>query len=82
MELKVLIGRNVSRLRLAAGLSQEDLAGRVVMNRTYLSDIERGVGNPTVEMLSVIASALKVPVVVLLVPQERADAVTAALRAP
>ena len=82
MELKVLIGRNVSRLRLAAGLSQEDLAGRVVMNRTYLSDIERGVGNPTVEMLSVIATALKVPVVVLLVPQERADAVTAALRAP
>ena len=82
MELKVLIGRNVSRLRAEASLTQEELAYRADMDRTYLSDIERGIRNPTVEMLSAIATVLDVPLVVLLVPKEQAGAVAAAVRAP
>ena len=82
MELKVLIGRNVSRLRAEASLTQEELAYRADMDRTYLSDIERGIRNPTVEMLSAIATVLDVPLVVLLVPKEQAEAVAAAVRAP
>ena len=82
MKLRVLIGRNVRRLRVAADLTQEELAFRADMDRTYLSDIERGLGNPTVEMLSAIATVLQVPLVMLLVPKERAEAVGAALRAP
>ena len=82
MELQVLIGRNVSRLRAEASLTQEELAYRAAMDRTYLSDIERGIRNPTVEMLSAIATVLDVPLVVLLVPKEQAEAVAAAVRAP
>jgi transcriptional regulator with XRE-family HTH domain len=82
MELKVLIGGNVRRLRLAAGLSQEELVHRAGIDRTYLSDIERGISNPTVQMLSDIAAVLAVPLVVLLVPMDRAHAIEAALRGP
>lgn len=82
MKLRVLIGRNVRRLRVEADLTQEELAFRADMDRTYLSDIERGLGNPTIEMLGAIATVLQVPLVMLLVPEERADAVSTALQAP
>ncbi|MCD6283058.1 helix-turn-helix transcriptional regulator [bacterium] len=42
-------------------LSQEDLAGACDVHRTYLSGLERGLRNPTIEVLSRIARALDVP---------------------
>ena len=60
MELVVLFGRNVRRLRDAAGVSQEELAFRAGMKRTYLSDLERGTRNPSVRALGRIAEALNV----------------------
>ena len=38
-------GRNLRKFRKAAGLTQEALAERADMDRTYLSDIERGLRN-------------------------------------
>ena len=38
---------NVRRRRLALGLSQEVLAARAGLDRTYLSGLERGARNPT-----------------------------------
>lgn len=60
MELVALLGRNVRLLRTAAGMSQEELAFRAHMKRSYLSDLERGTRNPSVQALGRLAFALNV----------------------
>jgi transcriptional regulator with XRE-family HTH domain len=60
MDVCSLVGRNVRRHRLAAGLSQEDLADAASLDRTYVSGVERGVRNPTVRVLQSLAAALDV----------------------
>jgi transcriptional regulator with XRE-family HTH domain len=60
MDVVALFGRNVRILRDRADLSQEELAFRAGMKRTYLSDLERGKRNPTVRALGRIAQALGV----------------------
>ncbi|MGE5538062.1 MAG: helix-turn-helix domain-containing protein [Gemmatimonas sp.] len=67
MDVRKLVGQNVRRLRKEKGLSQEALAFESGLHRTYVSDIERGVRNPTVLILHEIAQALKIPVYLLLV---------------
>ncbi len=49
-------------LRLSLGLSQEALALEAELDRTYISQIERGVGNPSVLVLLKIALILKVEI--------------------
>lgn len=56
------LGEVVRRRRLALNLSQEELASRAGVHRTYLSDIERGARNITVTVLARIAEALEVKV--------------------
>ena len=56
MDLCALVGANVRRHRRAAGLTQEELAHRANLDRTYLSDIERGIRNPTIMLLQDIAA--------------------------
>ena len=60
MDVCKRLGANVKRLRKAAGISQEEFADLAEINRTYLSDIERGARNPTVIVVARIADALKV----------------------
>lgn len=60
MDLVVILGRNVRRMREEAGLSQEQLAFDAGMKRSYLSDLERGVRNPSVRALERLAQALNV----------------------
>lgn len=60
MDLVQLLGQNVRRLRIECGLSQEELAFRAGMKRSYLSDLERGTRNPTVRALGRLADALSV----------------------
>lgn len=54
-------GRNVRRQREAVGLSQEALAEKADLDRTYVSGIERGVRNPTLLSAARVAAALRVP---------------------
>lgn len=61
MDAVALFGKNVRALRKAAALSQEELAFRAGMKRTYLSDLERGMRNPSVRVLGRLANALGVP---------------------
>lgn len=56
------MGENVRALRQSLNLSQEELAFRAGVDRTYVSQIERGVGNPSVLVLVKITGILGVEV--------------------
>jgi transcriptional regulator with XRE-family HTH domain len=58
MDMRKLVGENVRRLRLAGGLSQEELAESSGFSQQYISDLERGLRNPTVVTLFELAQAL------------------------
>jgi transcriptional regulator with XRE-family HTH domain len=55
-----LVGQNIRRLRLAAKISQAELAERMGIDRAYVSGLEQGQRNPTVVTLWHIAKALGV----------------------
>lgn len=55
-----MVGQNVRRLRIAAGLSQAALAERMNVDRAYVSGLELGQRNPTILTLWHISKALKV----------------------
>ena len=71
-DLGALVGRNVRRLRLAAGVSQEELSFRSGIDRTYLSDVERGLGNPSVKWLQDVAAALETHPILLIAEEGEA----------
>ena len=58
MKAGALVARNIRRLRVANGLSQEILAVDAEIDRTYVSRLERGLENPTVAVLERLAGAL------------------------
>ncbi len=47
-------------IRLTSGMSQEAFADKCGLDRTYISGIERGVRNPTLEVINVIANGLQI----------------------
>lgn len=53
-------GEAVRRLRESRGLSQEGLAAKVDLHRTYVGGIERGERNPTLITIEKLAAALDV----------------------
>jgi len=57
----VALGKVIRHVRKARQMTQEALAFESGVNRTYLSQIERGLQNPTVETLFKLTRALKVP---------------------
>lgn len=54
------IGRNIKKARKKIKLTQNELAENVGVHVSYISRIERGVVNPSIEVISNIAKALKV----------------------
>ncbi len=59
-DVRLMVGKNVKRLRLAAGLSQAALAERMGVDRAYVSGLELGQRNPTIVTLCHITKALEV----------------------
>jgi transcriptional regulator with XRE-family HTH domain len=57
-DVRLMVGRNVKRLRLAAGLTQAALAERMGVDRAYVSGLELGQRNPTIVTLWHITRAL------------------------
>lgn len=55
------LGKRIKQLRVDKDWSQERLAFKSNLDRTYIGGIERGEGNPTVLNLKKIANALEVP---------------------
>lgn len=66
VELVKILSDNLRRLRLEHGLSQEALAERCGLHRTYIGSIERGERNATLGSIEVIANSLNVSVPLLL----------------
>lgn len=66
MDARQLLGRNVRRHREQLGWSQEELAERSGLHRTYVSGVERGVRNPTLTVLLSLAGALSLELEALL----------------
>jgi transcriptional regulator with XRE-family HTH domain len=58
MKARALVARNLRRLRVRQGLSQEVLAVDARVDRTYVSRLERGLENPTVDVLERLGGAL------------------------
>lgn len=64
-------GGVVRRQRRARGWSQEQLAGRAELNRTYMGEIERATAMPSLATAAKLANALEVPLSVLIAQCER-----------
>ncbi|NMZ51736.1 helix-turn-helix domain-containing protein [Pseudomonas poae] len=59
IKIQVLFGQRVQLLRRMQGWSQESLASRCGLDRTYISGIERGIRNPTLEIISILATGFE-----------------------
>lgn len=57
-QVATAVAKRIKECRIAAGLSQEELADVALLDRTRISAIERGVANPTVETLACICYVL------------------------
>jgi transcriptional regulator with XRE-family HTH domain len=60
MDMRKLVGRNVRRIRLKKGITQEKFAEISGFSQQYISGLEQGRRNPTVVTLYELASALGV----------------------
>jgi transcriptional regulator with XRE-family HTH domain len=69
-ELKADLASNLKVIRKAKGLAQERLALDAGVDRTVVSKIERGVTNPSLEILLRLANHLNVEVGQLLLPPD------------
>ena len=68
MNGRALIAANLRRLRAKRGLSQEALADRAGIHRTYVGSVERAERNISIDNVCRLAGALGVDVRELLVP--------------
>lgn len=60
MDKKSLLGKRIREIRKNQAISQEQLAERAGISAQYVSNIERGKENPTLDLLLRLADALKV----------------------
>jgi transcriptional regulator with XRE-family HTH domain len=62
MDIKLKIGQRIRELRKGLEISQEALAYKAEVDRTYITDVENGRRNVSVEILERIIKALDVSI--------------------
>ena len=62
MDIKQTFGQKVNVLRKGKGLSQEELAEKSGLNRPYISAIEQGKRNVSLEVIEKLAEALEIEI--------------------
>ena len=62
IEIQKKLGERVRSLRLNAGLSQEELAFRSNIHRTYMSEVELGKRNISLKNIEAISKALGISI--------------------
>jgi transcriptional regulator with XRE-family HTH domain len=65
-DVRAILARNIKAARKRLNLSQEELAARAQIDRTYVSGIERRVRNPTITVVARFAAALETTAAALL----------------
>ena len=61
-DIKHRFGVSIRKRRRELGLSQEELADRASLHRTYIGDIERGARNVALENVEKLAEALEISI--------------------
>jgi transcriptional regulator with XRE-family HTH domain len=79
MNGRALVAWNLRKLRTERGISQERLAADTGIDRAYVSEIERGLGNVTVDVLDRLADVLDTPLAAFFHPPVDASAKPAPL---
>ena len=67
MDIIRLFGTNVRKYRIMAGLSQEKLAEKSGLHRTYISDVERSQRSISLDNIQKISSALNIDTYLLFI---------------
>ncbi|MBR6930087.1 MAG: helix-turn-helix transcriptional regulator [Bacteroidales bacterium] len=62
-KINLIFGERVAELRKKQHLSQEELADRCGIHRTYIGSIERGEKSPTLNTIERIANGLNVQII-------------------
>ncbi len=70
-EINHALGKVISQYRTAAKISQEELADRAGIHRTYVSQIERGLKSPTLSILIQISKSLNTTASILIAETEQ-----------
>ena len=73
MKSRQALAQNLRRLRVERGLSQEALAFAAEVDRTYVSGIERGLKNPSLDILDALAEVFDVTSDVLIQRPKRIE---------
>lgn len=60
MSIKVNVGLRIRELRNQIGISQEALANKAEIDRTYVTDVENGRRNISIENLEKLVNALEI----------------------
>ena len=68
-----LIGQIIKKYRNNLKLSQEDLAFKANLDRTYISKLEQGKMNTTIKSLTKIANALEISIFILMKDAEKLE---------
>jgi transcriptional regulator with XRE-family HTH domain len=69
-QAKKILAANVRKARIAAGVSQEELAFMAGIDRTYASQIERAIANPSLGITCAVADALGCKLIDLLTARD------------
>lgn len=70
MSISISFGRIIKNLREERGISQEILAGRADLNRSYVGEVERGTAMPSLSTITKLARALNLSAADLLARYE------------
>lgn len=66
MDIKLKIGKNIKKYRIQRGWSQEKLADECNLDRTYITSVENGKRNLSIETLQKFAKGLSLKITELL----------------
>ena len=75
MEANIKMGEKIRNIRKTQGLSLSALAEMIGKTSSYLSQVERGLAEPSITALREISKALKVPIFYFLIEDQKHNAV-------